>query len=466
MAELAYALDLGSSEEAHAGSSPASRTRGTPKGRSMQVEMEKKQGAEVSLKVEIPKEKVKEELSLAFRKLAKRVRIPGFRKGKVPRKIFEMRFGEGVLQEEAIKKIYPEVYREALNQYQLLPIVEPELEIVQFSPDRPLVLRMNLITKPEIELGRYGGVKIKKNKIKITEEEITSVLKQYQKNYATYVPIEGERGVRENDWLVIDCQAFSEGKRLSATPQKNFVYQVGSRLFPSSFSQGLMGLKKGEQKEIEVEFPSDDLRKEFAGRKVTFKVNLKEIKEEKLPLLDDEFAKELKFESLEAATKYARERLKDAKEDWEKKRIRQEIVDKVVESAKMQVPARLVERKTEEKIAELKARLKREDFSLSEYLSQRKMSEKDLKDDLASQIIKDLKTFFTLETIAEKEKIKVGEEEIEERLKASLKGSEKEEEIAELKKKLAEQGQMQVLAARIKEEKVVDFLYNKAKIGV
>ncbi len=445
---------------------PPLAPEGPSKERSMQMKMEKKQGAEVSLKVEIPKEKVKEELSLAFRKLAKEVRIPGFRKGKVPRKIFEMRFGEGVLQEEAIKKIYPEVYREALNQYQLVPIVEPELEIVQFSLDQPLILRMSLITKPEIELGKYRGVKIKRKKIKITEEEITNVLKQYQKNYATYVPIKGKRRARENDWLVIDCQAFSEGKRLTATPQKSFVYQVGSKLFPPSFSQGLMGLKKGEQKEIEVEFSSDDPWKEFAGKKVTFKVSLKEIKEEKLPPLDDEFAKELKFDSLEAATKYARERLKEAKENWEKKRICQEIVDKVVESAKMEIPPRLIERKTEEKIAELRARLKSQGFSLPEYLSHKKMSEKDLKDDLASQITKDLKTFFTLVAIAEKEKIKVGEEEIEERLKASLKGSEKEEKIAELKKKLAEQGQMQVLVARIKEEKVIDFLYNEAKRGL
>ena len=445
---------------------PPLAPEGPLKGRPMQVEMEKKQGAEVSLKVEIPKERVKEELSLAFRKLAKGVRIPGFRKGKVPRKIFEMRFGEGVLQEEAIKKIYPEIYREALSQYQLIPIVEPELEIVQFSPDQPLILRMNLITRPEIELGRYRAVKIKRKKIKITEEEITRVLKQYQKNYATYVLIEGERGVRENDWLVMDWQVFSEGKMITGTWQKNFVYQVGSRLFPPSFSQELIGLKKGEQKEIEVEFPSDDPRKEFAGRKVTFKVSLKEIKEEKLPPLDDEFAKELKFESLEAAAGYTRERLKEAKEDWEKKRIRQEIVDKVVESTEMEVPPRLVERKTEEKMTELRARLKSQGFSLPEYLRQRKMSEKDLKDDLAFQIPKDLKTFFTLEAIAEKEKIKVGEEEIEERLRASLKGSEKEEKIAELKKKLAEQGQMQVLVARMKEEKVIDFLYNEAKRGL
>lgn len=445
---------------------PPLAPEGPLKGRPMQVEMEKKQGAEVSLKVEIPKERVKEELSLAFRKLAKGVRIPGFRKGKVPRKIFEMRFGEGVLQEEAIKKIYPEIYREALSQYQLIPIVEPELEIVQFSPDQPLILRMNLITRPEIELGRYRAVKIKRKKIKITEEEITRVLKQYQKNYATYVLIEGERGVRENDWLVMDWQVFSEGKMITGTWQKNFVYQVGSRLFPPSFSQELIGLKKGEQKEIEVEFPSDDPRKEFAGRKVTFKVSLKEIKEEKLPPLDDEFAKELKFDSLEAATGYTRERLKEAKEDWEKKRIRQEIVDRVVESTQMEFPPRLIERKTEEKITELRERLKSRGLSLPEYLSQRRMSESDFKDDLISQITKDLKTFFTLEAVAEKEKIKVGEEEIEERLRASVKGSEKEEKIAELKKKLAEQGQMQVLVARMKEEKVIDFLYNEAKRGL
>jgi len=428
--------------------------------------MEKKQGAEVSLKVEVPKEKVKEELSLAFRRLAKGVRVPGFRKGKIPRRIFEMRFGQGVLQEEAMKKMYPEIYREALSQYELVPVVEPELEIVQFSPDQPLILKMNLITKPKIGLGRYRAVKVKGNKVKITEDEVTKVLEQYQKNYATYVSIQGARGGRENDWLIIDWEAFSEGKEIRGSPQKNFVYQVGSSFFPPSFSQGLMGLKKDEQKEIEVEFPADDSRKEFAGRKVTFKVSLKEIKEEKLPPLDDEFAKELKFDSLAAARKYSRERLKEAKENWEKKRIRQEIVDRVVESTQMKVPPRLVERKTEERIAELKSRLESQGLSFSEYLSQRKIGEKDLKGDLASQITKDLRTYFTLEMIADKEKIEVGKEEIEERLRASVKGTQNEEKMAKLKEKLAEQGQLQVLAARMREEKVLDFLYKEAKIGL
>ncbi len=432
----------------------------------MQVVMEKKQGAEVSLKVEVPKEKVKEELSLAFRRLAKGVRVPGFRKGKIPRRIFEMRFGQGVLQEEAMKKMYPEIYREALSQYELVPVVEPELEIVQFSPDQPLILKMNLITKPKIGLGRYRAVKVKGNKVKITEDEVTKMLEQYQKDYATYVPIQGARGVRENDWLIIDWEAFSEGKEIRGSPQKNFVYQVGSSFFPPSFSQGLMGLKKDEQKEIEVEFPVDDSRKEFAGRKVTFKVSLKEIKEEKLPPLDDEFAKELKFDSLEAARKYFRERLKEAKDNWEKKRICQAIVDRVVESTQMKVPPRLVERKTEEKIAELKGRLESQGLSFSEYLSQKKITEKDLKGDLASQITKDLKTYFTLEMIADKEKIEVGKEEIEERLRASVKGTQNEEKMAKLKKKLAEQGQLQVLAARMREEKVLDFLYKEAKIGL
>ena len=431
----------------------------------MQVVMEKKQGAEVSLKVEVPKEKVKEELSLAFRRLAKGVRVPGFRKGKIPRRIFEMRFGQGVLQEEAMKKMYPEIYREALSQYELVPVVEPELEIIQFSPDQPLVLKMNLITKPKIDLGRYRAVKVKGNKVKITEDEVAKVLEQYQKNYATYVPIQGTRGVRENDWLIIDWEAFSEGKEIRGGPQKNFVYQAGSSLFPPSFSQGLMGLKKHEQKEIAVEFPADDSRKEFAGRKVTFKVSLKEIKEEKLPPLDDEFARKLKFDSLAAARKYFRERLKEAKENWEKKQIRQAIVERVVESTQMKVPPRLVQRKTQEKIAELKDRLGTQGLSFSEYLSQRKTSEKDLKGDLASQITKDLKTYFTLETIADKEKIEVGKGEIEERLRASVKGTQNEEKMTKLKEKLAGQGQLQVLAARMREEKVLDFLYKEAKIG-
>ena len=430
----------------------------------MQITVEKKEGAELSFKVEVPKERVEEELSRAFHRLVREAKVPGFRKGKVPRKIFEHRFGQEVLQKEAIKRLYPEVYQEVVVQQNLSPIIEPTLEILQFSPNKPLILRIDLVTKPEVKLGKYKGIKVKERKIETSKDEITRALGQLQEQYADYPPVKEKRGVRDNDWVTLDWQVFYKGKLLARGVEKNFTFQIGSLVFPPSFSQGLIGLKTGEKRSLEIQFPLNYPRKDFAGREITFEVTLKQIREKRVPPIDGKFVKNLKFNSLKSLRKHIKENIAKTKKNWEEKRLSSETVRKVVEDSKVDLPLSLVEGKVDERRSQLENRLKERETTLEDYIKDQKLSEKELQEKLKSEVEKDLKTYFVLEAIAEQEKIEVKEEEIEERLRSLVRGKVEEKDIIRLKNSLATSGELKILTAELRNEKVVDFLYHQARI--
>lgn len=439
----------------------APRIKGLP---AMQIAVEKKEGAELSFKVELPKERVEEELSRAFHRLVREVKVPGFRKGKVPRKIFEHRFGQEVLQKEAIKRLYPEVYQEVVVQQNLSPIIEPTLEILQFSPNKPLILRIDLVTKPEVKLGKYKGIKVKEREIETSKDEITRALGQLQEQYADYPPVKEKRGVRDNDWVTLDWQVFYKGKLLARGVEKNFTFQIGSLVFPPSFSQGLIGLKTGEKRSLEIQFPLNYPRKDFAGREITFEVTLKQIREKRVPSIDGKFVKNLKFDSLKSLRKHIKENIAKTKKNWEEKRLSSETVRKVVENSKVDLPLSLVEGKVDERRSQLENRLKERETTLENYIKDQKLSEKELQEKLKSEVEKDLKTYFVLEAIAKQEKIEVRGEEIEERLKSLVRGKVEEKDMIRLKNSLAASGELKILTAELRNEKVVDFLYHQAKI--
>ncbi|MCK4617974.1 trigger factor, partial [Candidatus Aerophobetes bacterium] len=384
--------------------------------------------------------------------------------GKVPRKIFEHRFGQEVLQKEAIKRLYPEVYQEVVVQQNLSPIIEPTLEILQFSPNKPLILRIDLVTKPEVKLGKYKGIKVKEREIETSKDEITRALGQLQEQYADYPPVKEKRGVRDNDWVTLDWQVFYKGKLLARGVEKNFTFQIGSLVFPPSFSQGLIGLKTGEKRSLEIQFPLNYPRKDFAGREITFEVTLKQIREKRVPPIDGKFVKNLKFNSLKSLRKHIKENIAKTKKNWEEKRLSSETVRKVVEDSKVDLPLSLVEGKVDERRSQLENRLKERETTLEDYIKDQKLSEKELQEKLKSEVEKDLKTYFVLEAIAEQDKIEVREEEIEERLKSLVRGKVEEKDIIRLKNSLAASGELKILTAELRNEKVVDFLYHQARI--
>jgi trigger factor len=422
----------------------------------MQVVVEKKDGAEISLKVEVPKEKVDEEFSLAFRRLVKDTEVPGFRKGRIPRKIFEKRFGKEIIQEETIKGLYPQIYKEIVKEHKLIPIVDPKLQVIQLSEGKPLVLKIDLITRPETKLGKYKGIKVKSEKIKVSEDEVTTVLKQLQLQHAEYVSVGEEREARKGDWIILDWQAFYKGEKLSGKRGENDAFQLGSSALPSSFSQGLIGLKSGSRKELEVKFPPQHSQRDFAGRKITFKIIVKEVKEKILPPLDDEFAKDLKFDNLKSLREHIEKSLKQAKENQERKRLKEEILKKVIKDTQIQVPLSLEKRNVEERIKKLEHDLKKQGYSLEDYLKEGKLSEEKLRERVRSAVREEFKTFFVLEAIAEEENIQVSEEELKERLKLIME---------QRRNHPLHQDKLYSLIEQMRMEKVVEFLYNKAEIS-
>jgi len=431
----------------------------------MQIKVTSEEEAQITLEVEIPKEKVQEAFSKAFKKLAKEVHVPGFRRGKVPRKIFEQRYGKEAIEEEALKELYSSIYPKILEEKNIKPLIYPRAEAVKFTEEEPAIIKVQIVTKPEVKLGSYKGIKVKKNKIKVTEEEILEQLKELQKRYAEYPPLVENRPTQEGDLLALDMEGFIEGKALPEFRETNFWYQLGSEQLPSSFRQKLLGANIGDEKTVEMVIPPDHPQRNLAGKKMQINVKVKDIRKEKLPPLDDEFAKKLGFESMEKVKERIKKELEKYKEEKEKERIRQRIIEKVVKNSKVNVPSLLVEEDVEDRINKLKEELKEKKISFSEYLARQNITEEKLREILKAQAEMEAKILFVLDEIAQKEKIEIKEKDIDETLKTFTEGKNKEFEIERLKKELVRRGEIGRLIQRIRNEKVVEFLYEHANIS-
>ena len=215
---------------------------------------------------------------------------------------------------------------------------------------------------------------------------------------------------------------------------------------------------------MDILFPSSYPQKEFAGKKVSFDVNIREIKEEKIPQIDDEFAKDLQFDNLKALKNHIKESLMEVKENEKRKSIEEEIIKKVVDSTQINLSPSLTERKKEERLRELELKLKNQNYSLEEYIKQQKTTKEELGEKIKLEIEKELKAFFTLQAISEKEKIEPKEEEIEERIRTFIKGEKTDEKVKKAKEDLAKQGNLELLKNQIRQEKTINFLYNQADI--
>lgn len=473
MAESVDALDLGSSEF------NLMRVRVPPLAsfyeENMQIKVDKKEGSEITFEIEVPKETVEDLFAKAFKKAAREVEVPGFRKGKVPKKIFEQRYGNEPIKEEAIKELYPLIYNEIQEKEKITPLTTPQMELVKFSENEIAVVKLKIVTKPDVEAGSYKGIKAKKNKLKAEEGEVEQALKNLQQNYAEYPPLLENRSTQEGDWLCLEITPPSAEKGKLITPGKkreDVWYKLGSEQLPPAFHRELLGANVGDEKPVETAFPPEHPQKELAGKKINLTVKVKEIRKERLPELNDEFAKKFNFENIESLKKHIQEDIDNFKQRKEEERIKTEIIEKVVKNSKVDVPPSLIEEAVQEKNSELEKELQKRNMTRNTFLEQQKLTEDDLSKRFANQVELELKTLFILDKIANEEKIEVTEKEIDERLNLLVQMQDKETEdkekqkkVQELKEKLINQGSMVNLIQRIRNEKVIDFLYREAQIS-
>ena len=276
----------------------------------------KEEGNKGTLTVEVPAETVDAALDEAFKKVVKKVQAPGFRKGKMPRKMFERMYGVESLYNDALDIILPEAYSNALEEAGVEPIAQPEIEIDEMEKGKTLVFKANVTLKPEVKLGDYKGLEVTRQETEVTDEEIEQQLKDRQTALAEMV-VKEDGAVENGDTVNLDFEGFVDGEAFEGGKAEGYDLEIGSGSFIPGFEEQVIGMKQGEEKDVEVSFPEEYHAAELAGKPAVFKVKVHEIKSKEVPELDDELAKEIDedVESLEELRTKLKEKTAEEKEE-------------------------------------------------------------------------------------------------------------------------------------------------------
>ncbi|MFP7320141.1 trigger factor [Bacillus spizizenii] len=380
----------------------------------MSVKWEKQEGSEGVLTVEVDAETFKTALDDAFKKVVKQVSIPGFRKGKIPRGLFEQRFGVEALYQDALDILLPVEYPKAVEEAGIEPVDRPEIDVEKIEKGESLIFTAKVTVKPEVKLGDYKGLGVEKDDATVTDEDVQNELKALQERQAELV-VKEEGAVEEGNTVVLDFEGFVDGEAFEGGKAENYSLEVGSGSFIPGFEEQLVGLEAGAEKDVEVTFPEEYHAEELAGKPAVFKVKIHEIKAKELPELDDEFAKDIdeEVETLAELTEKTKKRLEEAKENEADAKLREELVLKASENAEMDVPQAMVDTELDRMLKEFEQRLQMQGMNLELYTQFSGQDEAALKEQMKEDAEKRVKSNLTLEAIAKAENLEVTDEEVD-----------------------------------------------------
>ncbi|MCY8083901.1 trigger factor [Bacillus inaquosorum] len=380
----------------------------------MSVKWEKQEGNEGVLTVEVDAETFKTALDDAFKKVVKQVSIPGFRKGKIPRGLFEQRFGVEALYQDALDILLPVEYPKAVEEAGIEPVDRPEIDVEKIEKGESLIFTAKVTVKPEVKLGDYKGLGIEKDDTAVTDEDVQNELKALQERQAELV-VKEEGAVEEGNTVVLDFEGFVDGEAFEGGKAENYSLEVGSGSFIPGFEDQLVGLEAGAEKDVEVTFPEEYHAEELAGKPAVFKVKIHEIKAKELPELDDEFAKDIdeEVETLAELTEKTKKRLEEAKENEADAKLREELVLKASENAEIDVPQAMIDTELDRMLKEFEQRLQMQGMNLELYTQFSGQDEAALKEQMKEDAEKRVKSNLTLEAIAKAENLEVSDEEVD-----------------------------------------------------
>jgi trigger factor len=378
---------------------------------------EKIENNKVKLKIQVDAQDFEKALDKSYMKNKGKFLIPGFRKGKAPRKLIERYYGEGVFYEDAFNEIFHEVYWKAVEENGLEPVDYPTVEeIEQIGSGKDLVFTASVVVKPEVELGQYKGIEVEKVEYNVTDKDVEDALKRIQERYARWVAVEG-RPIKEGDLVTLDYQGFVDGQPIKDGSAQNYALEVGSKSFIPGFEEQLIGLNAGDEKEIKVTFPEDYGIEELKGKEAVFKVKIHDIKEKELPELDDEFAKDVSdFETFEEYKVHLREVLEREAQNQAREQMEEQLLSQVVEGAKVDIPDVMVEREIDNMLSNFEFGLYYRGLTLKRYLELTGTSMEDLRAQYRQEAYTRVKTGLVLEKIAKAEEIEVTQEDLDKEL--------------------------------------------------
>lgn len=427
------------------------------------VKLEKIDDVKMSLEIEVDEAVLADALNQAYKKVVKKVSLPGFRKGKVPRPILESRFGPEVLYEDALEILVPDAYDKAVEEAGIEPIDRPEIDLVQMEKGKPFIFKAIVEVKPEVKLGEYRGVEVNREVKEISAADVDSRLTQMQQQHTKMHVVED--GVLENgDLAVIDFTGYVNGEAFEGGSAEGYSLEVGSGSFIPGFEEQMTGMKVGEEKDVNVTFPEEYHSEELAGKPAVFKVRLQEIKRKELPELNDDFAAEVsEFATLAELKEDILNKLKEAEEKRALTDVEEKVVEAVSAVSDVPLPNALVEREITRMTDEMEQFLKMQGLSLEKFLSLTQRSMDEIRADKREEAEKRVKANLVLDAVIQKEGIVATDEEVEERIAKFAESYGQPVEI--IKEYFEAQGQSGVIRQEIQFRKAIDFLVQEAKIS-
>lgn len=425
----------------------------------MTATWEKKEGNEGLLQVTVPAEEVDKALDQAFKKVVKQINVPGFRKGKVPRPIFEQRFGVEALYQDAVDILLPKAYSNAVEEAGINPVDQPEIEVTQIEKGKEFKFDATVTVEPEVELGDYKGLEIEKQDTELTDEEVETTINQRLEAMADMV-IKEDGKVEEGDTVNLDFDGYVDGEQFEGGQADGYDLEIGSGMFIPGFEEQLVGLKVGEEKDVEVTFPEEYHAEELAGKPATFKTKINEIKTKEVPELDDELANELDSEAntVDEYKENLRKQLAESKATEAENVQKEEAITKATDNAKVDIPDAMIKTEEDRMLQEFAQRLQQQGLNLETYFQISGQSEEDLRGQMKEDAEQRVKTNLTLAAIADAENIEASDEDVEKELETM--SSQFGISVDDIKATL---GNTDIVKNDVRVKKVIDLLINEAK---
>lgn len=426
----------------------------------MSTTVEKISSNKVKLSFDIDAAKFDEAMGKAYIKVRGQVAIPGFRKGHAPRKMIENMYGEGVFYDEAFELIFDEVYGSAIDENKIEVVDHPQVDIQQIGAGKNLQFTCEVFVKPDVTLGEYKGVEVKREHTLVTEDEVNAEIEKERNKQAAEVAVD-DRPVAEGDTVNLDYSGSVDGVKFAGGTAENQTLKIGSHTFIPGFEEQMVGMTIGEEKDLNVTFPTEYHAEELAGKEAVFHVKVNGITETQLPALDDDFAKDIsEFDTLDAYKADVRAKLEAQAAERDNNVFTNAVIGKVMENATVEIPEAMIERQIDSMIRNFEARLAQQGLKLADFMKYTGQDEKSFRGQYRDQAEKSVRANLVLEAIENVENFEVSDEEIDAEIEKFAKQI--GQSVEELKKNLTE-GDREYFKADVIRDKAVKFLCDNAK---
>lgn len=427
----------------------------------MSLQVEKLEKNMAKLTIEVPAEELEKAMQNAYLRAKNRITIPGFRKGKAPRKMIEQMYGKGIFLEDAANALIPEQYSKALEECDLEIVSQPEIDVTQIEPGKAFIFTAEVAVKPEVTLGEYKGLEVPKSETEVTDEEIEAELKKEQEKNSRTITVE-DRGAENGDIATIDFEGFVDGTAFEGGKGTDYPLTLGSGSFIPGFEDQLVGAKAGDHVEVNVTFPEEYQSKDLAGKAAVFQCDVKKVETRELPELDDDFAQDVsEFDTLAEYKEDIKKNLTERKEKEARTAKENAAVDKAIENAQMEIPDAMIETQISQMLDDFSRRMQAQGLTMEQYMQFTGLTADKMREEMKPQALKRIQTRLVLEKIAETENIQPSEEEVNEEISKmaemykmeadKLKELLGDRELEQMKKDMAVQKAVTLVADEAKE---------------